>query len=195
MARRSGRTRPPGVRKVPPLARSSASMRAISSARSAKLWVAGMAGDPLGHPLGQRRGGRGWAGGPRAWPVTGSAHIPSRLNRCCSVTCDPCSTPRPSSRPARPAPRNTPGGVPDVCVVAGQVGGCAPARRHRPRRTPSGSDSPTPGSSCAARSRAYSSSRDASGPQFGDGPMATIHPLPSPAVGGGSYSKWVVFPL
>ena len=53
----------------------------------------------------------GWR--PKGLPVIGSAHIPSRLNRCSSVTADPCSTPRPSSRPARPAPKNTPGGVPD----------------------------------------------------------------------------------
>ena len=63
----------------------------------------------------------GWR--PSALPVIGSAHIPSRLNRCCSVTAEPVSTPRPSSRPPRPAPKNTPGGVPDVGVVAGQVGG------------------------------------------------------------------------
>src|SRR5271163_164933 len=57
----------------------------------------------------ERTGGR-----PSASPVIGSAHIPRRLNRCSSLTSEPISIPAPPSRPARPAPRNTPGGVPDA---------------------------------------------------------------------------------
>jgi hypothetical protein len=48
-------------------------------------------------------------GRPSAWPVIGSAHIPRRLNRCCSLASEPISTPAPPSRAARPAPRNKKG--------------------------------------------------------------------------------------
>ena len=50
---------------------------------------------------------------PRGSPVTGSTHKPSIRYRCSSVTTDPFSTPSPSARPASPAPRKMPGGVPD----------------------------------------------------------------------------------
>ena len=76
-----------GVRNVPPLVRSSASRRAPSSALCG-AGVGGRNGDnPLRHPLCQGEvGAVGLA--PDVFPVIGSAHIPSRLNRCSCHTCE-----------------------------------------------------------------------------------------------------------
>ena len=101
-----------GARSLPPRARSSASIRALCSARAASLAAGAMAATRSATRVAKERCER-LGGRPKALPVTGSAHIPSKLNRCSSLTAEPFSTPRPSSRAARPAPRNTPGGVPD----------------------------------------------------------------------------------
>ena len=47
-------------------------------------------------------------------PVIGSARPASINSRWASVTIVPASTPLPPSKSASPAPRNTPGGVPEV---------------------------------------------------------------------------------
>ena len=122
MARRSGRSPATGVRNVPPLARSSASMRALSSARSVPVWVAGMAATRSATRLARERCVRlGWR--PSALPVIGSAHIPSRLNRCCSVTCEPVLDPAAVVEAAQACAQEHAGRGPRRCVVAGQVGG------------------------------------------------------------------------
>jgi hypothetical protein len=50
---------------------------------------------------------------PRGSPLTGSAQATSLLARCSSVTWLPGRRPFPPSRPAKPAPKKTPGGVPE----------------------------------------------------------------------------------
>jgi hypothetical protein len=50
---------------------------------------------------------------PTGSPLIGSAQATSMFSRCASVTSEPRRTPRPPSRPESPAPRNTPGGVPE----------------------------------------------------------------------------------
>ena len=49
---------------------------------------------------------------PTSSPLTGSLHAPSMLERFSSLTCEPRTTPRPSSKSAKPLPKKTPGGVP-----------------------------------------------------------------------------------
>ena len=111
-----------GVRKAPPLIRSSASIRADCSARSATVWAAGMAAMRWATRLNNERWARlGWR--PRSWPVIGSAHIPSRLNRCSSVTADPCSTPRPPSRTSQTGAQEHAGRSPGLGVVTSDVRG------------------------------------------------------------------------
>ena len=67
---------------------------------------------PLGHPLGEGQVGAvglaaEWLPGDQIGPHA------EQIDRCGSVTCDPRSMPRPSSRPANPAPQISPGGVPE----------------------------------------------------------------------------------
>ena len=70
--------------------------------------------DPVRDALPQRQRPVAAAGARAAAPVTGSASIPSRWNSTSSRHYRARSaTPAPSFRPASPAPRNRPGGVPD----------------------------------------------------------------------------------
>ena len=101
-----------GGRDVRLRARSSASMRVTSSARSGPVTASEIADT--------RSAIRRWRDGwvrfgvrPNGSPLIGSAHSPSMRKRCSSLTCEPASTPLPPSRPASPAPRKMPGGVPD----------------------------------------------------------------------------------
>jgi len=93
------------------------SSAAIRTPVAGSVWSAVVAYQPAPIRPAVRPGNEGReriGGRPSASPVIGSAHIPRRLNRCRSVTSEPISTPPPPSRAASPAPRNTPGGVPDA---------------------------------------------------------------------------------